>query len=65
MITQINLTEQSEKLLKTIKQIGFINNIDVSTKEKQINLAIKIAYDCFISVDCDTLQEIANLKKSI
>lgn len=65
MITQVNLTEQSEKLLKTIKQIGFINNIDVSTKEKQINLAIKIAHDCFVSVDDDTLQEIANLKKSI
>lgn len=65
MQTNINITEQSETALKTIKQIGVINDIDVSTKEKQINLAIKIAKDCLVNLDEESTQQLLNLKKSI
>ncbi len=65
MLINFNLTEQSEIALKTIKQIGVINDIDVSTKAKQINLAIKIAKDCMLNLDEESTQQILNLKKSI
>lgn len=65
MLINLNLTEQSEIALKTIKQIGVVNDIDVSTKAKQINLAIKIAKDCMLNLDEESTWKLLNLKKSI
>ena len=65
MLINLNLTEESEIALRTIKQIGVVNDIDVSTKAKQINLAIKIAKECMLNLDEQSTQQLLNLKKSI
>jgi hypothetical protein len=56
---------KNEKALELIKKIGIINGIDVNSKEKQINLALDIAYNVITSSDEDTLMNLANLKKTI
>lgn len=55
----------SEADLHLIKTVGNINKIDVSTKEKQINLAIKISAQFIKSADDETFEQITNLVKSI
>ena len=65
MKAQINLTDKSEAGLLTIKKIGLINNVDVSTKEKQINLAIEISAKCVEEADEKTIVYLTGLKKTI
>lgn len=61
---QINITEANEEGLVNIKRIGIVNGIDVSNREKQVNLAIKIANDCSSSLDEESLINLTGLKKS-
>lgn len=61
---QINITEANEEGLVNIKRIGVINGVDVSNREKQVNLAIKIANDCSSSLDEESLIQLTGLKKS-
>jgi hypothetical protein len=61
--TQINITQ--DNALKKIKVLGNINNIDVSNISKQVDFAIKLAYDLTNSLDEESLLKLTNLKKSI
>jgi hypothetical protein len=65
MKIQIDITKPNEDYLKTIRSVAHINSIDVSNKEKLINLAIKIAYDSITGLDDESLINVCNLKKSI
>jgi len=64
MKTNINLTEQSEDKLKTLKKIAAINNLN-DTKEDLINLSINMAFNVVINSDEETLLSLTNLKKTI
>jgi hypothetical protein len=65
MKAQINITENSENQLLILKKIATINNIQANNKENLINFAIDTAYKCVISLDDESLKEVANLTKSI
>lgn len=65
MKANINLSESSETGLKLIETISNINGLKANNKEKQIELAIKIAVNCVKSLDDESLQSVCNLKKSI
>ena len=65
MKANINLSESSEIGLKLIETISNINGLKANNKEKQIELAIKIAVNCIKSLDDESLQSVCNLKKSI
>lgn len=62
---QINITDANEEGLVNIKRIGVVNGIDVSNREKQVNLAIKIANESVNGLDEDSLINVTGLKKSI
>lgn len=63
--TNIKITEENEMKLQLIEKIGRINDVKCGSKEKQINLAIQIAYDCITYLDDESLMQVANLKKTI
>jgi hypothetical protein len=65
MKANINLSESSESGLKLIETISNINGLKANNKEKQIELAIKIAVNCIKSLDAESLESVCNLKKSI
>jgi hypothetical protein len=65
MKANINLSESSETGLKLIETISNINGLKANNKEKQIELAIKIAVNCIKSLDAESLESVCNLKKSI
>ena len=64
MLTNINITEQSETALKTIKKIAQING-KPTNKGELINLAIEIAVMVISCADEETLINLTGLKKTI
>ena len=63
MKAQVNITETNEKVLTKIEIIGKINRLDVSNKEKQVNLAIEIAGKCIEFLDEESLKAVTGLDK--
>ncbi len=64
MLTNINITEQSENALKTIKKIAEVNG-KPTNKGELINLAIDIAASFIKFSDDDVVINLTGLKKTI
>jgi hypothetical protein len=64
MLTNINITQQSEISLKTIKKIAEING-KPTNKGELINLVIDIANNVISGADEETLINLTGLKKTI
>lgn len=65
MKAQINLSQDSENALLTLKKIAIINDVKASSKESLIVFAIEIAYKTITHSDDDTLINLTGLKKTI
>lgn len=61
----INLNQEAETALITIKTLGAINGKKLSNKESQINEGLKWLNQLLTSLDSESLENIINIKKSM
>lgn len=65
MTTTINLNEDAENALTTVKTLGAINGKKLNNKESQINEGLKWLNQLLASLDSESLENLINLKKTL
>jgi hypothetical protein len=65
MKTQVNITDDSELILKKIKAIALINHEKAGNKEEQINIAIQWAGKVIDFLDDESFENVIGKKKRL